>query len=133
MTLRAITNSLLWGLLLIGLYGAFSVSWQTFTQTSPCPAVAGIRICYVVLTCYLLMALAQLIPVSKMQSILFYSGWIIVFGLALLGSALEVGNGNTCPKSSAGFPMCYASLTISAFIGLSFWHSKGENARSPGQ
>ena len=132
MTHRGIANTLLWGLLLIGLYGAIGVSWQTFTQTSPCPAVAGVRVCYVVLSCYLLMALAQLIPASKMQSILFYSGWTMVFGLALLGSVLEIGNGNTCPKSSAGLPMCYASLIISALIALSFWHLKRTNTRSLG-
>lgn len=128
MTYRVITNTLLWGLLLIGLYGAISVSWQTFSQISPCPAVAGIRICYVVLTCYLLMALAQFIPVSKMQSILFYNAWAIVFGLALFGTVLEIGNGNTCPKSSTGFPMCYASLMISTLIGLSFWYKRGRQA-----
>ena len=102
----------------MGLYGAISVSWQTFTQVSLCPAVAGIRVCYVVLICYLLMALAQLLRGSGMQNVLFYSAWVVVFGFALLGSTLEFYNGNTCPKSSSGFAMCYASLMLSGSIGL---------------
>ena len=118
MTSRPIAQILLWGLLLVGLYGAISVSWQTFTQASLCPAIGGVRVCYVVLICYLLMALAQLIRGSSKQNILFYSAWAVVFGFALFGSVLEWGNGNTCPKSSSGFAMCYASLMLSGSIGL---------------
>ena len=121
MTLRILANVLLWGLFLIGLFGAVSVSWQTFTQVSLCPAVEGARVCYVVLICYLLMLIAQLMRGMSMQSVVFYSAWAVVFGFALLGSVLEFGNGTTCPKSSSGFAMCYASLMLSGSIGLLYW------------
>ena len=105
----------------MGLYGAISISWQTITQTAPCPQVSGIYVCYVILICYSLMVLAQLMSRSTLQNVIFYSAWAIVFGVALFASVLELGNGQTCPKSSSGFAMCYASLLLSGFIGLLFW------------
>ena len=108
----------------MGLYGAISVSWKTITQTAPCPQVMGVYVCYVILICYSLMVLAQLMRKSLLQTIIFYSAWAIVFGVALFASILEFGNGQTCPKSSSGFAMCYASLLLSGSIGLLFWYSK---------
>ena len=83
--------------------------------------MGGVRVCYVVLICYLLMLIAQLMRGMSMQSVVFYSAWAVVFGFALLGSVLEFGNGTTCPKSSSGFAMCYASLMLSGSIGLLYW------------
>jgi hypothetical protein len=111
----------LWSLLSLGLYGAFNISYLTFTQQAVCPEVAGVHICYVVLIGYLIIGIAQLF-IGKWQVILFYSGWIVVFTLAMIGTLLEIGNGSTCPKSSSGLPMCYLSLIISTSIGLLFWH-----------
>ncbi len=111
----------LWGLLLIGLYGGVSVSYDTFTNKSLCPSVAGVFVCYVVLASYIAMFVAQLIKRGMQRNIIFYIGWAIVFGVALLGTVLELGNGNTCPKSTDGLAMCYVSLAISATIGILFF------------
>ena len=118
---RLVVPILLWGLLLMGLYGGISVSWDTFTEAAPCPEVAGFHVCYVILACYGLMILAQVIRTSTLQNIIFYSAWAVVFGVALFASILEISNGHTCPKSSGGLVMCYVSLLLSGLIGLLFW------------
>lgn len=124
MSIRLVISICLWALLLMGLYGGLSVSWDTFTEVAPCPEVKGVHVCYVILACYGLMMLAQVIKASTLQNIIFYSSWAVVFGVALFASVLEMGNGQTCPKSSSGFAMCYASLLLSGLIGLLFWLSK---------
>lgn len=110
----------LWAFLLLGLYGGFEVSWQTFNDISPCPAIGGVRVCYVIFALYAVMIAAQFLK-GRVQSLLFYSAWAVVFGVALLASVLEVSNGSTCPKSSSGFALCYASLIYSGLIGVLFW------------
>ena len=114
-----INKIILWGLLALGLYGALNVSYSTITNESPCPSVAGVYICYVVLVGYLMMVAAQFIKPYKI--VVFYIGWIIVFAIALLGTGLEILQGNTCPQSSSGLPLCYVSLFVSAVIGILFW------------
>ena len=115
--------------MLLGLYGAISISWLTITEESPCPSVMGIPVCYVILMCYVLIALALLNRDSTVQSILFYGPWAVVFVVALLATVFELSNGSTCPKSSGGFPMCYASLIYSALIGALYW-AKGTSLTS---
>ena len=112
---------LLWGLLGLGLYGALNVSYTTLTGGTPCPSISGVYICYVVLAGYLMMIIAQLLKPYKRT--VFYLGWFIVFGIALLGTILEVSQGNTCPVSSSGLPLCYVSLLFSSVIGFLFWVS----------
>jgi hypothetical protein len=114
-----ISKILLWGFLALGLYGALNVSYSTMTGESPCPSVAGVYICYVVLTGYLLMVVAQFLTPYK--ALVFYLGWIIVFAIALLGTVFEISQGNVCPQSSSGLPLCYVSLLASAIIGILFW------------
>ncbi len=122
-----INKILLWGLLAFGLYGALKVSYSTWTGDSPCPTVAGVYICYVVLTGYLMMVVTQFL--TSFKAVIFYLGWIIVFGIALLGTSLEISQGNTCPKSSSGLPLCYVSLLFSAVIGISFWGLMRQSAK----
>ena len=117
---RVITLSLLGIFLLLGLLGAIDVSWETYTEVSPCPAIGGVRVCYLILTCYSLMIISQFLP-TRGGRIIFYSAWAIVFGFALLATVLEMNNGSTCPKSSSGFAMCYLSLIYSTAIGVLFW------------
>ena len=116
---RNISKILLWGLLALGLYGALNISYSTMTGESPCPSVVGVYICYVVLTGYLLMVVAQFLKPYK--ALIFYLGWIIVFVIALLGTVFEISQGNVCPQSSSGLPLCYVSLLASAIIGILFW------------
>lgn len=106
----------LWGLIAIGLYGALSVSYATITGTSPCPSVAGIPACFVVLAGYSLMFIATLKSKGKKIQLLFLAGWTPVFLLAFVGTLFEISNGSTCPKSSSGLALCYVSLAFSITV-----------------
>lgn len=119
---------ILWGLLGVGLYGALSVSYTTITGTSPCPSIAGIPACFIVLAGYSLMLLATFITQTKKSTWFFFTGWAPVFLLAFVGSIFEIGNGDTCPKSSSGLALCYVSLTFAiAVIVLYFTIRKLKN------
>ncbi|MDB4837635.1 hypothetical protein OAH87_04125 [Marinomonas sp.] len=113
----------LWGLLGTGLYGGFSVSYQTITGLSPCPNVAGFPACYIVTIGYTLMLLATFMVKVEWDKRCFLLGWTPVFLLAAIGSVLETINGNTCPKNSAGLALCYVSLSfaISAWVLFFLW------------
>jgi hypothetical protein len=103
-------------LIAVGLYGAAKVSFNTLTGISPCPKVFDIPACFVVLTGYSLMLIALVLqPVGRFKGI-FLIGWLPVFLLALIGSILQLMNGNTCPKSESGLPLCYLSLMFSVFL-----------------
>lgn len=123
-----VSKVFLWLLLALGLYGAVSVSYSTITNKSPCPSVAGIYICYVVLLGYFLMVIAQVLKPYKRT--MFYVGWLIVFAIALFGTILEINQGNICPQSGSGLPLCYLSLLISAVIGLLFWISTQNKSKT---
>ena len=103
---------MLWLLLLVGLYGALSVSYTTLSGGTPCPELSGIRVCYLVTLAYSMMIASMLVrhPVGSLG--LFVAGWLIAFGFAALGSFFQVTRGDTCPVSSSGLPLCYASLFL---------------------
>ena len=67
------------------------------------------------------MAVALVIPsVSGAQapSWLFWVGLAVAGGLALMGSAFELIQGDVCPKGFGWLPMCYVSLAFSVIIGV---------------
>jgi hypothetical protein len=128
-----IANSLriiLLGLIATGLYGAASVSYDTVTGAAPCPHIANIPVCFIVLAGYTLMLIAVIIqsvsnaqktaPTSTPKKI-FLGGWLPVFLLAVIGSLFELSNGNTCPKSDTGLPLCYVSLFFSTVLMITFY------------
>ena len=107
---------LLWLLLAVGLYGALSVSYTTITGTDPCPDVQGLPVCFVVAVGYLMMVTSLFMPNYGLKKRIFLSGWLIVFLIAVTGTLLEIMNGNTCPQSADGLPLCYVSLTLCILI-----------------
>ena len=112
-------------LIAVGLYGAANVSFDTLTGIAPCPRVVGIPACFVVLAGYSCMLLALVLKLTARLKRLFLIGWLPVFLLALIGSILELMNGNTCPKSESGIALCYLSLMFSvAVIALYSFHLK---------
>lgn len=116
---------LLWLLLATGLYGALSVSYTTITGTAPCPDVQGLPVCFVVAVGYLMMVTSQFMPYKEWGKWIFLSGGLVVFLIAVTGTLLEIINGNTCPQSDDGLPLCYVSLTLSILIlVLSFLNQK---------
>ncbi len=108
-----LVRPLLLGLIAVGLYGAFNVSYDTLTGTAPCPSVVGIPACFAVLIGYSLMLISVVLQPSVKFKFLFLAGWLPVFLLAITGSVLELMNGNTCPKSESGIALCYLSLMFS--------------------
>lgn len=47
---------------------------------------------------------------------LFFSGWSLVFGFAVLGSATELAQGQVCPRIGEVLPLCYVSLLLSIVV-----------------
>ncbi len=119
--LNVIVKVILLGLLIVSLYGAISVSYLTVTGIAPCPEVVNIPACFIVTLGYFLMFIATLFNNKKNVKWLFISGWIPVFLLALVGSALELSQGDICPKSSMGIALCYVSLSFAITVGTLYW------------
>ena len=112
-------------LLSIGLYGALSVSYLTVTGIVPCPSVAKLPACFIVTIGYFLMLVATLFSVKLNNKLnakwLFIIGWSPVVLLALVGSLLELSQGDICPKSSMGIALCYVSLSFAIMVAALFW------------
>lgn len=111
---------LLWTLLAAGLYGALAVSYTTLTGDAPCPTVAALPVCYLVALAYAGMILSLFRPGKVRSTALFLTGWIVAFGFAATGSGLELIQGNICPTTEAGLPLCYVSLLFCVLI-LAAW------------
>jgi hypothetical protein len=50
----------------------------------------------------------------------FFAGLAVAGGLAMIGSILELLEGQVCPRVGT-VPMCYVSLGLAALIGFLFW------------
>jgi hypothetical protein len=113
------------GLVLISLA---PVIIANFHGTQPCPALGLVPACYVVGFCYVLIALSAI----RLSNALFWIGLGPVFGLAFLGSTLELSGVPTCPQSSSGIPMCYISLAIvTLLLALFIFAKRLEKAARP--
>lgn len=108
-------------LLSIGLYGGLSVSYLTITEVARCPSVFSIPACFIVAIGYFLMFFAAVAHKQSNIKWAFILGWLPVFLLALVGSILEVSNGNTCPQSNMGIPLCYISLGLVVMVAMLYW------------
>ena len=124
-----VLDLVLWALLALGFLGALKVSYANLTG-SPCPYIAMIPICYVVLVAYGLMIAALLISHHGYKHYLFCIGWGTAFVIALLGSIAEIAaGGGVCPTSggsgirgasSGSIPLCFASLAMLVVILIVF-------------
>jgi hypothetical protein len=114
--LRNTFRILLWMLIIMGLWGALSVSYTTVTGAAPCPSFSSIPICYLVSIGYLSMLTAQLSVFDRWKHRLFYPAWALVFIIAVSGTFLEFSVGDTCPRNDGGVPLCYVSLALSLAV-----------------
>jgi hypothetical protein len=124
-----VADVVLWGLLALGFIGAAKVSYANM-MGSPCPYLAIIPICYVVLIAYGMMIASVLIPHAGCKHYLFCAGWGTAFVIALLGSVAEIfSGGGVCPTaggsgirgaSSGSIPLCFASLAMLVVILILF-------------
>ena len=117
-TIYKASRGALWLLILAGLWGALRVSYSTATGTAPCPDLVIIPACYPVSLGYLCMLAAEVPPPVKLSRALFFTGWALVFLIAVTGTGFEITVGETCPSSNSGVPLCYFSLGFCVAIFL---------------
>ena len=124
-TVKGMVHVILVGLLSVGLYEAVSVSYLTVTGIAPCPTVVNVPACFIVTAGYFIMLITALFRhqlISKWNTKwLFIVGWAPVVLLALVGSALEFIQGDVCPKSDTGIPLCYISLSFAVSVAILYW------------
>ena len=108
-------------LVLAGFWGALSISYDNLNSTS-CPHVFLVPVCYVVAAAYASMLAALAIPQIHCKHYFFVAGWAVAFIIAVAGSLGELfAGGGVCPtsgggrmgsSSAGGIPMCYLSLAM---------------------
>jgi hypothetical protein len=104
-----------------GLWGAFNVSYDTLTGKAYCPKLFNIPVCYLVSIGYLLMLLPQLFSSLNKNNKVFYSGWGLVFVIAIVGVSFELTIGHVCPTSKKDIPLCYLSFAYCVLIMCVHW------------
>ena len=112
---------ILYGLVAFGVWSGGRLSYLHFLSGEACPILKVVPACYIAFAGYVAMAVALVIPsVSGAQapSWLFWVGLAVAGGLALMGSAFELIQGDVCPKGFGWLPMCYVSLAFSVIIGV---------------
>lgn len=116
------------GLVGFGFFSSGRLAWLQWTTGEACPVVGSVPACYVAFAGYLGMVIGLAVVATSGEAwarSLFYAGVGVAGGLALLGSALELVNGNVCPRA-VRVPMCYISLAMSLLIGALFWRMTQE-------
>ncbi|MEP3479581.1 MAG: hypothetical protein ABJZ55_10065 [Fuerstiella sp.] len=112
---------LLYLLVGFGLYSSGRLAIRQWTTGEACPVVGSVPACYVAFAGYLAMFIGLIAVTAGLRMHrIFNGGLLIAGGLALLGSVLELVNGNVCPRVGR-VPMCYISLAMSGLIGMLFW------------
>lgn len=115
--IQTVIKVLLYGVLMIALYGIFDLVQAEFQQQNICPKIIGIPACYIILL-FALMAFIGQLNITAYSSWLFNIGVGLPWAIALVASVLQFMNLTQCPKSSNGTPMCYLSLLIFSSLFL---------------
>ncbi len=115
---------------LISLVGAISIaplSISTFTGGEKCPSLFNIPACYIVFAGFVTMVIFSFLK----KKFIFFIGWTPVAFIAFFASLKQYSQGNTCPLSSSGVPLCYYSLSVCLLVLLNFtlWFYFKEKAR----
>lgn len=107
------------GFCAIGLFGIVPITFQHATGIASCPMLAFIPACYVVTLGYTLAGVSMFVG-AKLRTPLFLIAWVPVFGLALMGSSMQVLGNEACPRSVGDIPGCYLSLTLTSSLMIGF-------------
>ena len=99
------------GIALIGLIGVVPVSLAELSSSGACPHLGPLPACHLVTLAYGAI-LASAVFLHRWWRALFLVGWLPVFGLAAIGTALELTGHEACPKTDGGWPKCYFSLAL---------------------
>ena len=113
----------LFGLVALGLSSAGRLAYSHLQSGEVCPVLGSVPACYIAVAGYLMMALALAVTTAKPEmnsAWIFWLGLLAAGGLALIGSGLEVIEGNVCPGAFGWLPMCYVSLAFSVLTGILF-------------
>jgi hypothetical protein len=92
-----------------------------------CPQIGPVPLCFVVLSAYGLVAISTLFN-ARFRTILFVIGWVLLFGLAMTGSSLELLVGDTCPQARSGIPTCFISLFLTLLLVGAYFFDRGGNS-----
>lgn len=116
---------ILYALVAFGVWSGGKLSYQHFQSGEACPILKVVPACYIAFAGYLAMALALVIPLMSGNTLswLFWSGLAVAGGLALLGSVIELIQGDVCPRAFGWLPMCYVSFAFSVLIGILYARS----------
>ena len=99
------------GIALIGLIGVVPVSLAELSSGAACPHLGPLPACHLVTLAYATI-LASVVSLPRWWRALFLAGWLPVFALAAIGTALEMTGHEACPKTDGGWPKCYFSLVL---------------------
>lgn len=95
-----------------------------------CPQIGPVPLCFVVLSAYGLVAVSSLFK-ARPRTVLFVIGWVLLFGLAMTGSSLELMGGDTCPQTRSGIPTCFISLFLTLLLAGAFIFGRGWRTTQP--
>lgn len=104
----------------LGLFGAVNLSIEEWGTAGSCPNI-GVPACYLVAVAYFLILFSCINLNKSLYRKLFFSGVIVVLGLAVVGSFRQATGMAKCPQTGSGFPMCYISLFMGMAIITAFF------------
>ncbi len=104
-------------LALFGVIGVFPIVESQILGIAACPALGPVPACYLVLLGYALIAVSAIVG-KRSRFWAFAAGWVPLFGLALIGTGLELLGQGACPRSSNGTPTCFLSLGLLGLIAI---------------
>jgi len=103
----------------IGLFGIAPITYLHVTGIESCPMLGLMPACYVVFLGYTLAGSSMFVS-ARLRTALFAAGWLPVFGLALMGSSMQVLGNVQCPKSVGDIPGCFLSLILATSLIIGF-------------
>lgn len=118
--MRAVSRILLLVLSVFGTLAATQLVVSHLQTGAACPLLGLIPACYIVAIAYALIFVSGLVINRRHSVKLFLAGWASVFGIAVIGVALELMRGDTCPAGPANIPQCYISLTMALMCAVLF-------------
>lgn len=103
----------------VGLAGVLPVSLAEVSSGGACPHLGAVPACHLVSIAYGAILLTVLHD-RLWNRWVFLLAWFPIFGLAAMGSGLELLGHDTCPKTEGGIPKCYFSLALAVTLAIPF-------------
>jgi hypothetical protein len=107
--LNRIVNYLIFGILIIGLFGTTGLVLEELKTGTGCPKILKMPMCMVIFICFLIPLIVHLF---KKRNNLYFVFTSIAGSIALMASVMQFSGNAECPKTTTGTPMCYYSLLL---------------------